>query len=98
MAHDPRLRHRPRGSGASPPRPVASRAVLLRLDTLGRSFGGRTLFEGVSLDVRAGDRIGLVGPNGAGKTTLLRIAAGIDRADTARSPARHRIEACQRST
>jgi ATP-binding cassette subfamily F protein 3 len=50
--------------------------MLLRLDGVGRSHGARTLFRDVTLEVRAGDRIGLIGPNGAGKTTLLRIAAG----------------------
>ena len=55
---------------------------MLRLDNLAKSFGGRALFEGASLDVRAGDRIGLVGRNGAGKTTLLRILAGQDSADS----------------
>jgi lipopolysaccharide transport system ATP-binding protein len=33
--------------------------------------------DGIDLEVREGDRIGLVGPNGAGKTTLLRVAAGL---------------------
>lgn len=55
--------------------------MLLRLDGLAKHFGERTLFTGVSLDVRAGDRIGLVGANGAGKTTLLRIAAGLELPD-----------------
>jgi len=55
--------------------------VLLRLEQVARSFGDRTLFERVEVEVRAGDRIGIVGPNGAGKTTLLRIAAGIDLPD-----------------
>ncbi len=58
--------------------------MLLRLEDVVRRIGIRTLFEGVSLHVRAGDRIGLVGPNGAGKTTLLRIAAGIDEPDAGR--------------
>ncbi|HVP30597.1 MAG TPA: ABC-F family ATP-binding cassette domain-containing protein [Myxococcota bacterium] len=55
--------------------------MLLRLDGIAKHFGDRALFTGVSVDVRAGDRIGLVGPNGAGKTTLLRIAAGLEPAD-----------------
>jgi ATP-binding cassette subfamily F protein 3 len=56
--------------------------LLLRLNNISRSFGGQALFRDVSLDVRRGDRIGLVGPNGAGKTTLLRIAAGDDSPNT----------------
>ena len=55
--------------------------MLLRLDDVSKGFGARTLFQEVSLEVREGDRIGLVGANGAGKTTLLRIAAGDDPPD-----------------
>jgi ATP-binding cassette subfamily F protein 3 len=58
--------------------------VLLRLESIGKSFGGRRLLAGVDLLVRAGDRIGLVGPNGVGKTTLLRIAAREDAPDEGR--------------
>jgi ATP-binding cassette subfamily F protein 3 len=58
--------------------------VLLRLEGISKGFAGRTLFAGVDLDVRAGDRIGLVGPNGAGKTTLLRMAAGDEASDAGR--------------
>ena len=56
----------------------------LRLEGLSRSFGGRVLFEDVTLEVGPGDRIGLVGPNGAGKTTLLRLAAGEEEPDAGR--------------
>jgi ATP-binding cassette, subfamily F, member 3 len=46
---------------------------MLTLSGVTKSFGPRTLFEDVSLQVNPGDRIGLVGPNGAGKTTLLSL-------------------------
>jgi ATP-binding cassette subfamily F protein 3 len=56
--------------------------MLLRLEGITRSFGGRDLFRDVTLGLYRDDRVGLVGPNGAGKTTLLRIAAGDDVPDT----------------
>ena len=43
---------------------------------LEKSFGDRTLFADVSLQLNAGERYGLVGANGSGKTTLLRILIG----------------------
>ncbi len=49
---------------------------MLTLSQLSKSFGGRTLFENVSLQVNRGERIGLVGPNGAGKSTLFSLILG----------------------
>ncbi len=46
-----------------------------------KSFALRTLFSGVSLGVREGDRVGVIGPNGAGKSTLLKILAGVIQPD-----------------
>ncbi|MGI8552882.1 MAG: ribosomal protection-like ABC-F family protein [Dehalococcoidia bacterium] len=40
------------------------------------SFGNRTLFEDLSIDLRYGERVVLTGPNGCGKTTLLRVILG----------------------
>lgn len=40
-------------------------------------LGQRALVEGVTLDVRAGEVLGIIGPNGAGKSTLLRMMAGL---------------------
>lgn len=46
---------------------------MLTLAGITKSFGGRTLFQDVSLQINRGDRVGLVGPNGAGKTTLFSL-------------------------
>lgn len=46
-----------------------------------RRFGAHTAVDDVSLDVRAGEIVGLIGANGAGKTTFLRTLIGLDRPD-----------------
>ena len=55
--------------------------ALLNVRGIAKSFGPRELFKGLSLEIRVGQRIGLVGPNGAGKSTLLRILAGDEAPD-----------------
>ena len=43
-------------------------------------IGAKTIVDGVTFQVRAGDKVGLVGRNGAGKTTLFRVLGGAIRA------------------
>ena len=55
---------------------------MIQLSELTKSFGDRVLFDRVTWQIRARERVGLCGPNGAGKTTLLRMMAGLDEPDS----------------
>ena len=55
---------------------------MLNIHNLSVSFQGTPLFEGITLQLKGGDRIGLIGKNGAGKSTLLKIIAGTQEYDT----------------
>ena len=54
---------------------------MLTVAGLSKAFGGRQLFDDVSLTLLSGERVGLVGPNGAGKSTLLKIILGQEMPD-----------------
>jgi ATP-binding cassette subfamily F protein uup len=67
---------------------------LLTITNLAKQFSERLLFEGASLLINEGDRIGLIGINGSGKSTLLRVIAGLEAPDggSVTSPGGVRIE------
>lgn len=55
---------------------------MLNIHNLSVAFQGENLFEGITFQLKGGDRVGLVGKNGAGKSTLLRIISGEQEYDT----------------
>lgn len=56
----------------------------LRTHGLTKSYGGRTVVRGVSLEVASGEVVGLLGPNGAGKTTTFYMTVGLTAPDAGR--------------
>ena len=58
--------------------------ALLRLDDVGVRFGGLRAVDGISLDVKRGERRAVIGPNGAGKTTLFNAVTGVVKATSGR--------------
>src|SRR4026209_2193609 len=59
-------------------------ASTLRTHELTKSYSGRTVVRGVSLNVTSGEIVGLLGPNGAGKTTTFYMTVGLTAPDSGR--------------
>src|SRR5947209_8971352 len=57
-----------------------SNVVMVR--GLRKTYGSRTVVDGIDLDVRAGEIVGLIGANGAGKTTTVECIQGLRRPDS----------------
>ena len=55
--------------------------MLLSGEQLTKTYGTRTLLDGVSFYVDRGDKVGVIGVNGTGKSTLLRLLAGAEEPD-----------------
>jgi branched-chain amino acid transport system ATP-binding protein len=61
--------------------PLEPQAPLLRISALTKRFGGFTALDNVSVEIRPGERFGLIGPNGSGKTTLINCISGAFRTE-----------------
>ena len=49
---------------------------MLAVENVEFAYGGSSILNGLSLEVRDGEMLGVVGPNGSGKTTLMRLVGG----------------------
>src|ERR671919_2955325 len=63
---------------------MSTNSSTLRTQALTKSYSGRTVVRGVSLDVASGEVVGLLGPNGAGKTTTFYMTVGLTPPDRGR--------------
>src|SRR6202165_5084065 len=61
--------------------PPETQPPLLRISALTKRFGGFIAVDNVSVDIRPGERFGLIGPNGSGKTTLINCISGAFRTE-----------------
>ena len=57
---------------------------VLQVDRISKAFGGVSLFQPVSFEIKKGDKVALIGPNGIGKTTLFKIIMKLLPADSGR--------------
>ncbi|MGH0944649.1 ribosomal protection-like ABC-F family protein [Bacillus mycoides] len=55
--------------------------TICSVNNVKKSFGGKIIFENISLEIKNGERIGLVGRNGSGKTTIFQLLTGIEGLD-----------------
>ena len=67
---------------ARAPAPIAANPPLVEMRHMNVAFGGVHAVQDVTVDLRAGEVVGLVGGNGAGKTTLMRALSGAHPADS----------------
>ena len=58
---------------------MSTTSPILATRSLGLDIGGARIVADVSLEVRAGELVGIIGPNGAGKTTLFNLLSGLMR-------------------
>lgn len=55
--------------------------ILIKAESLSKSFHGQKVVDGVSLSLKAGEIMTVIGPNGSGKTTLIKLLLGLESPD-----------------
>ena len=58
------------------PQAMSDARILLKADGVGKRFGGFVALQGIDLELRVGERLGLIGPNGSGKSTFVNCISG----------------------
>lgn len=56
--------------------------IICSVNKIAKMYGGNTIFEKITFEIKANERVGLVGRNGSGKSTLIRLLAGEETPDT----------------
>ncbi|MDN4608508.1 ribosomal protection-like ABC-F family protein [Sporosarcina highlanderae] len=56
--------------------------MICTVQNISKMLGGNSIFEDLSLDIKTGERLGVVGRNGSGKTTLFKLIAGVEMPDS----------------
>jgi branched-chain amino acid transport system permease protein len=72
---------RHRGHVAASARTATGSAPMLSIRGLRKAFKGVRALDGIDLDIREGEIVGVIGPNGSGKSTLINVVSGHFRAD-----------------
>ena len=71
------MRYGTRDIDLKDPKMATEESLLLKVEGLGKRFGGVLALEGYDLTLKEGELMGLIGPNGAGKTTVFNLITGV---------------------
>jgi ABC-type branched-subunit amino acid transport system ATPase component len=63
---------------------MSAEPAMLRIEGLRKNYGAVAALQGVDIEVRRGEIMGLIGPNGSGKSTLFDCCTGLQRSDSGR--------------